>query len=327
MKIRGLLTTGGAALLAGAVVGGFASATIPGSDGVYSACMLKGKGTIRLIDESLPESNPMSRCKPHQEVKVSWNREGPQGPSGMPGEKGEPGDKGDPGAQGPPGPSSGVDSLDALNGVPCNNGAGAVEITYAANGDVALWCGASPTLTVETSSVLGAAGAVTSTPAGISCPGDCTERFKPGTQVRLTAAPGASAALGAWGGDCGGTARTGDCVLTMDDAKNATAGFVRGRTLQIDMTRANVACNVLSGNCFPDAVITAPDGLQCGPFGLLAPLTPRLATSCAWALPQGMTVTLTSTGAPAWGNACAAAVDQTCTVTLNEDTNVSAGYS
>ncbi len=324
--MKRLLCTAGGALLAGAIVGGLAYATIPGPGNVYSACMRKDSGALRLIDKSLPDSSLMSRCKPNQEIEVSWNQSGPQGPVGMPGEKGDPGEKGEQGPQGPPGSSSGIGSLDALNGAPCNNGTGAVEISYAGNGDVAMWCGTSPTLTVATSSDTAAAGVVTSTPVGISCPGDCTARFRPGTQVTLAAAPGASAALSAWGGDCGGTARSSDCVLTMTDSKSAMAAFVRGRTLRIDMSRANVVCNINSV-CFPDAFITAPDGLKCGPFGLHQPFVPKLTATCAWAIPQGMTVTLTSTGLPAWGNACAAAVGTTCTVTLDEDTNVSAAYS
>ena len=45
--------------LAGA---GIAYATIPGGGGVYSGCMLKNVGTVRLIDPSLPASNCMSHC-------------------------------------------------------------------------------------------------------------------------------------------------------------------------------------------------------------------------------------------------------------------------
>ena len=44
------------------VAGGVAYATIPDSNKVFSACMLNTVGTIRLIDKSLPDSNPMSHC-------------------------------------------------------------------------------------------------------------------------------------------------------------------------------------------------------------------------------------------------------------------------
>jgi hypothetical protein len=59
-----------------ATAGGIAYATIPGPSNVYSACMLKGIGTMRLIDESLPPTNLMSRCT-DKESELSWNQSGP----------------------------------------------------------------------------------------------------------------------------------------------------------------------------------------------------------------------------------------------------------
>ena len=58
--------------------GGIAYATIPGSGNVYSACMLKSVGTIRLIDPSLPSSNLMSHCTA-LEAPISWNQQGQTG--------------------------------------------------------------------------------------------------------------------------------------------------------------------------------------------------------------------------------------------------------
>lgn len=68
----------------------------------------------------------------------------------------------------------------------------------------------------------GGTGTVTSTPAGISCPADCTENYIVGTVVTLTAAPGNST-FGGWGGACAGT---GTCMVTMDAAKSVTANYV-----------------------------------------------------------------------------------------------------
>jgi hypothetical protein len=84
------------ALVAAAIVGGVAYATIPGPGNVYSACMLKGLGTIRLIDKSLPATNLMSHCT-DKETEVSWNQ---AGQPGAPGPQGVKGDKGDAGLQG-----------------------------------------------------------------------------------------------------------------------------------------------------------------------------------------------------------------------------------
>jgi hypothetical protein len=92
-------------LIAGAVLaiaGGVAYATIPDNGNVYTACMLKNVGTIRLIDSSLPSTNLMSHCT-SLETQVSWNQAGQPGPQGLPGPRGEQGPRGETGAQGPQG--------------------------------------------------------------------------------------------------------------------------------------------------------------------------------------------------------------------------------
>lgn len=70
-----------------AVAAGVAYATIPDSGGVYTACMLKNVGTLRLIDPSLPSANLMSHCT-SRETQITWNQKGqpgPTGPAGPPG--------------------------------------------------------------------------------------------------------------------------------------------------------------------------------------------------------------------------------------------------
>ena len=66
-------------------------------------------------------------------------------------------------------------------------------------------------------------GTVTSTPAGINCPGTCTANFASGTQVTLTATPGTSYTFDGWSGACSGTA---GCTITLTAAETATATFV-----------------------------------------------------------------------------------------------------
>jgi hypothetical protein len=78
------------------VVGGIADATIPDSQGAYTACRLKDVGTIRLIDPSLPASNGQSHCT-SVEVQFTFNS---KGQPGAPGPVGQKGDKGDPGPAG-----------------------------------------------------------------------------------------------------------------------------------------------------------------------------------------------------------------------------------
>jgi collagen triple helix repeat protein len=90
-----------------AAAAGIAYATIPDGGGIYTACMLKNVGTIRLIDPSLSSATLQSHCT-SLETQVSWNAQGQpgvQGPAGAPGPAGPQGPKGDTGAAGPQGPS------------------------------------------------------------------------------------------------------------------------------------------------------------------------------------------------------------------------------
>jgi hypothetical protein len=83
------------------------------------------------------------------------------------------------------------------------------------------------TLTVTTT---GGAGTVTSSPAGISCPGDCTEEFPRGTVVELTGSPSNGLGFAGWGDDCEG--QTGaTCTLTMDASKSALGAFTSSSSL------------------------------------------------------------------------------------------------
>jgi hypothetical protein len=95
---RGLVL-GAAAAAALALAGGIAYATIPDSNKVFTACVLKVTGTIRLIDPS-PSSNLLGHCDSKLETQVSWNQQGQPGTAGPPGAKG---DSGAGGAQGPSG--------------------------------------------------------------------------------------------------------------------------------------------------------------------------------------------------------------------------------
>lgn len=69
-------------------------------------------------------------------------------------------------------------------------------------------------------------GTVTSTPAGINCPGTCSASFAGGTQLTLTASPSGGSFAG-WSGSCSGT---GDCSVTLTGNASVTAAF--GLSLQ-----------------------------------------------------------------------------------------------
>jgi hypothetical protein len=97
MRRRDIVAAAAGAVVATVLAGGVAWAAIPGDGGVYSACMLRNVGTVRLIDKSLPPGNLMSRCKPALEVEISWSEQGPQG---LPGVQGSPGQNGSDGEDG-----------------------------------------------------------------------------------------------------------------------------------------------------------------------------------------------------------------------------------
>jgi hypothetical protein len=63
-------------------------------------------------------------------------------------------------------------------------------------------------------------GSVTGT--GIGCPGDCSETYRSGTVVNLTATPAAGSTFSGWDGSCSGT---GACSVTMSAASSVGASF------------------------------------------------------------------------------------------------------
>jgi DNA-binding beta-propeller fold protein YncE len=68
-------------------------------------------------------------------------------------------------------------------------------------------------------------GTLISEPAGISCPGTCSEHFNQGRIVTLTATAAASNHLAAWGGGCAGTPLSEPCKVTMSAAMAVEAEF------------------------------------------------------------------------------------------------------
>jgi len=66
-------------------------------------------------------------------------------------------------------------------------------------------------------------GTVTGSPAGINCGSDCTEAYKGGTKITLTAKADTDSTFTGWsGGGCSGTAT---CTVTMNSDTNVTATF------------------------------------------------------------------------------------------------------
>jgi hypothetical protein len=130
------------ALVAGLVTAGVAYATIPDSNGVYTACKLNATGTIRLIDPSL--SGLLGRCNASLETQINWNQKGQKGDpgaAGAPGAKGDPGapgekgEKGDKGDKGDPGGSFVGSACSTTGGA-----TGVVRMSVAETGAISLSC-------------------------------------------------------------------------------------------------------------------------------------------------------------------------------------------
>ncbi|MBL8624442.1 MAG: hypothetical protein JNK64_24250 [Myxococcales bacterium] len=130
-------------------------------------------------------------------------------------------------------------------------------------------------------------GAVTSTPPGIDCGGDCDEAYATGTTVTLVAAPDAISTFAGWSG--GGCSGTGDCVVVAVAARDVRATFDRG-TLTVNVTKVGDGDGL---------VRSTPPGITCG-------------SDCTEVYPAGTDVSLSVLPAAgstfeSWSGPCASA--------------------
>ncbi len=70
-------------------------------------------------------------------------------------------------------------------------------------------------------------GTVSSSPAGIDCGATCTATFAQGAMVSLSAQADPGSTFAGWGGDCSGT---GNCKVTLTNARAVTATFTKAAT-------------------------------------------------------------------------------------------------
>ena len=145
-------------------------------------------------------------------------------------------------------------------------------------------------------------GAVTSVPAGIACPGDCTEEFADGTPVALSATPAPGSFLVAWSGACTGAA---GCEITMSADRVVTATFGLLRSLDVSLAGPG------SGS-----VGSSPPGIDC-------------PGDCTEAYADGTPVTLTATPSPGsyfidWSGSCSGSAG--CNFTMTVDRAVTATF-
>ena len=158
-------------------------------------------------------------------------------------------------------------------------------------------------LTVNTAGA--GTGSVSSSPAGINCPPDCSELYNYGDLVTLSATAGFGSTFTGWSGACTGT---GPCVVSMDAARTVTANF--------DLMSYNL--NVVKPGNGTGTVTSSPAGISCG-------------ADCNESYSHGTIVTLTATASvgsafSGWsGSGCSGT--GSCVVTMDAAKNVSATFT
>ena len=169
VKLRSKFVIVGAATLALGAGTGIAAASMRISPSpVGSSGTIHGCWTNRAVNGShvFVLQDVGTQC-PKGTTAISWNEEGRPGPPGPSGQAGQ------------PGASSGVSSLDQLNGIPCEHGAGTTSISYGSNGDVSIRC-------------IGPTTRVTATPTfppTTAAPTTAAPTFPPTTAAPTTATP------------------------------------------------------------------------------------------------------------------------------------------
>jgi uncharacterized repeat protein (TIGR02543 family) len=148
-------------------------------------------------------------------------------------------------------------------------------------------------------------GSVTSSPAGINCPSDCTQTYDEGTTVILTATPASDSRVGSWSG-CDSEAGN-QCTVNVNSVESVTANFVKQWNLTV--TKGGIGTGTVTSN---------PSGISCG-------------LTCTAPFDQGEPVTLTAiadsgsvfTG---WsGSNCSGT--GTCVVTMDAAKSVTADFT
>ena len=146
-------------------------------------------------------------------------------------------------------------------------------------------------------------GAVSSSPAGISCGATCAYQFEYGTVVTLTASAAVHSTFDHWSGACSGA---GSCTITVDSAKSVTASF----------TKDKYGLAVAKNGSGSGTVSSSPAGISCG-------------ATCGYEFEYGTVVTLTpspdaNSTFDHWGGACSGTGP--CTVTVDSAKNVTATF-
>ena len=114
----------------------------------------------------------------------------------------------------------------------------------------AVTAGFTPLFELSVSRIGNGSGTVASTPTGINCGATCESAFPDNTLVTLTATPGEGSVFAGWSGACAGT---GNCQVTMSEARAVTAGFTPEFELAVSRTGNGTG-----------TIASTPAGIDCG---------------------------------------------------------------
>lgn len=148
-------------------------------------------------------------------------------------------------------------------------------------------------------------GTISSTPSGINCPSNCSQKFDKGSQVSLVPHPKAGWAFRAWSGACSGA---GACSVSMGSDKSVKAVFAKvTATEQKKLT----------------VYITGAGSLSSTPAGINCP------SKCSQKFDRGTKISLKPQAKAgwafkAWRGACTGA--GACNITLNSNKSVHATF-
>ena len=148
-------------------------------------------------------------------------------------------------------------------------------------------------------------GSVSSSPTGIDCGTDCSEKYLSETNVTLSASASEGSTFSGWSGTGISCEGTGDCTVTLDSAKTATATF----TLNTYKLSASV-----SGQ---GSVVSDPSGIDCG-------------SDCEETYNHGTSVSLSQTADAGWsfsGWSDACTGNTVCSFIMNMAKSVTATFT
>ncbi len=148
----------------------------------------------------------------------------------------------------------------------CDNPSGStctMDMSGSDKSVTASFTAAQRTLTVNKAG--GGSGSVASSPAGITCGGDCSEAYANGTPVTLTATAEGGSTFGGWMG-CDSTAGN-QCTVNMNADKSVTATFTTTGPIQrtLNVSKAGNGAGNIGGfliNCGTTCSANYDDGMQ-----------------------------------------------------------------